>query len=425
MLAACGGSEPASLASEAPTTAGPSDTCDRPGPSSLLAAVCQSQGLASLQPKLSRSFVAPKVDASGCTSSPSLVFYAADDWERLGQKLAADGYACAEYYVSIPPGQDDAGLYTMPRPGQVERLHSLGERFHAMAEIRVSAWQEWLEQHPGKTWRDVGIEARARMAAAGYDPAGGDLWAVNELPLAILTDEGVKQDMLELVAGLHDGNGTASQGLVFVVSPSQAEDDLEAYRGQVERLLEDSAFWAEMKRSVRFWGQEVYADSKTCCVAGADVEERAERLREYLLHPLSLARESGKAADARAFLEQAYTPVANAAWQWTESYGYTDLPEPDMARFVALQVLAMRGALPASGGSSSFGFAWAPVDASGMGEARFAEESGRLLESLARSIDDSLRAGSPDGACLGGPDGCLCAVAGAAFVDGWAAFGAR
>jgi hypothetical protein len=387
--------------------------------------VCQSTGLATLEPAFSRDFVAPKVDASGCSSSQSLVFYAADDWERLGQKLAADGYACADYYISIPPGQDAAGLYTLPRPGQAQRLHALGERFHAMAEIRVSAWQEWLEQHPGKTWRDVGIEARARMDAAGYDPARGDLWAVNELPLAILTDEGVKQDMLELVAGLHDGSGIASQGLVFVVSPSQVEDDLEAYRGQIRRLLEDSSFWAEMSRSVRFWGQEVYADSKACCVDGAGVEQRAERLREYLLHPLSLARASEQASEARAFLEQAYAPVANAAWQWTESYGYTDLPEPEMARFVALQVLAMRGASGANGGSGAFGFAWAPVDASGLGTSRFAEESGRLLESLARSIDDSLRADSPDGACLGGPDGCLCAVAGAAFVDGWAAFGAR
>jgi hypothetical protein len=102
----------------------------------------------------------------------------------------------------------------------------------------------------------------------------------------------------------------------------------------------------------------------------------------------------------------------------------TDVPEPDMARFLGLQVFAIRGGQGTDGGSARFGFAWAPVDASGLGATQFAEESGRLLASLARSIDDSLRLDAPDGACLDGPDGCLCAVAGAAFVDGWAAFGA-
>jgi hypothetical protein len=109
------------------------------------------------------------------------VFYAATDWLRLATRLAANPSPCAQYYVSIPALVSDK---TKPRPDQAFRIRALGPNFHAMAEIHWTTWSRWVAS-TGSTWYEAGVEARRRMAAAGYDVAKGDIWAVNEFPSSV------------------------------------------------------------------------------------------------------------------------------------------------------------------------------------------------------------------------------------------------
>ena len=231
--------------------------------------------------------------------------------------------------------------------------------------------------------------------------------------------------MQDLVRGLHDGGALGpTQGLVFMVEPGQAETDLGQYKSEKERFFEDAPFWREMSRSVRFWGAEVYASTQNCCVPGSGQETRATKVDEYLLHPLSLAEAAPpRVAAATEFMRRAYAPVGNAAWQWSESYGFTDVAAGQMERFLADQTFAIRRfeesrQQPLAG----FGFAWAPVNEAGASPSAFAAQTGDILDGLASSIDDSFRLRSADGAC--GPEGagCRCQVDGSAFNDAWASF---
>ena len=95
------------------------------------------------------------------------IFYAATDWLRLATKLAGGGSPCAQYFISIPPLTADK---TRPRGDQAWRIRALGPQFHALAEIHWTAWSQWVAAN-GATWHAAGVEARRRMAAAGYDIA--------------------------------------------------------------------------------------------------------------------------------------------------------------------------------------------------------------------------------------------------------------
>ena len=109
------------------------------------------------------------------------VFYTATDWRRLATKLAGNASACAQYYISVPPLSADK---TQERSDEAWRIRALGSNFHALAEINMSAWATWVADNGG-TWYSAGVEARRRMAAAGYDVSLGDTWAVNEFSSAV------------------------------------------------------------------------------------------------------------------------------------------------------------------------------------------------------------------------------------------------
>ena len=147
------------------------------------------------------------------------VFYAATDWLRLATKLAANASPCAEYYVSIPPIVGDK---TSLRPGQAERIRALGSNFHALAEIHWTSWSRWVAEN-GTTWHAAGVEARRRMAQAGFEIAAGDTWAVNEFPSTVRSGAGdARANARELVRGLYEGDGTrTARGVVFVVGLGQ------------------------------------------------------------------------------------------------------------------------------------------------------------------------------------------------------------
>src|SRR5919108_72341 len=257
-----------------------------------------------------------RASTAGCRAT-ELVFYAARDWLRLASKLAERASPCSDYYVSIPPLVADK---TNSRPNQAWRIRALGPRFHAMAEIHWSTWQRWARA-TGRSWHDAGVEARRRMAAAGYDVDRGDIWAVNELPSSVRRDLGTARD------------------------------------------------------------------------------------------------------DARTFLGTAYTPIANAGWQWPSGLGWTMLTGDQMRHFVSSQTYALRSYAAGRPGTDRFGFAWAPNNESGMPSARFVAETGSVLDRLGAALSESGAEWPIDPglqACQSlGADWCVAGVPGAVFTDAW------
>jgi hypothetical protein len=352
------------------------------------------------------------------------VFYAARDWLRLGAKLAERQSLCADYYISIPPLVSDK---TNARPNQAWRIRALGPRFHAMAEIHWAAWQGWVEE-TGRTWYDAGIEARRRMAAAGYDVANGDTWAVNEFPSTVRRKLGTAQaDARAFVRGLYEGDGRPAKGAVFVIGVQHATYDASLYKSTLKAWFADTPFWRDMDRAVRFWGQEVYGDARLWGVTGAPAATRRDQLNEYLQHAARLGLVAPmRYGAARAFLGRAHTPIANAGWQWPTGLGWTMVSGDQMRHFVSSQTYALRNYAATQAGPDRFGFAWAPNNATTMPPAAFVAETNQVLERLAGALADSASEPSFDPgleACAAsGLDWCQADVDGAAFTGAWRIF---
>lgn len=359
----------------------------------------------------------------GCRAG-EFVFYAARDWLRLAPKLAERASPCGDYYVSIPPLVADK---TMPRPNQAWRIRALGPHFHAMAEIHWGTWQRWVRA-TGRSWREAGVEARRRMAAAGYDVANGDTWAVNELPSTVRRDVGTaRRDAREFLGGLYEGDGRPAQGAVFVIGVMHGTNDASAYKSTLKGWLADTPFWLDMQRTVRFWAQEVYGDARRWGVPGAPVDARREYLTDFLQHVARLgAAAPERYGAARWFLGRAHTPIANAGWQWPSGLGWTMVSGEQMRHFVSSQTYALRNFAATRPGPDRFGFAWAPNNATGIPTREFLAQTGQLLDRLGAAISES---GSPwrvdPGiyACTSlATDWCTANVEGAAFTQAWKIF---
>jgi hypothetical protein len=356
------------------------------------------------------------------------VFYAQTDWLRLATKLAQQASPCAQYYVSIPPLVSDK---TKPRPDQAFRIRALGSNFHALAEIHWTSWSNWVTS-TGSTWFDAGVEARKRMADAGYDVTKGDTWAVNEFPSSVRVGTGnARADARDFVRGLYQGDGThPTRGVVFTVGVGQGVPDVTLYQNNLQSWLDDSAFWTDISAYVSDWSQEVYPDVRNYAVPGAPIQTRRDYLNDYLQHELVLANAGPPQIDtARSYVQSAYSPLANAAWQWPSGYGWTMVPIDQMEGFVSAQTYALRSFSATAGEPQDhWGFAWAPRNGSGLSPADFTVQTGALLDRLAASIRDSGETSDPNdpgsGAC--GPPGqnlsCGGDVAGARFTEVWKSF---
>jgi hypothetical protein len=330
---------------------------------------------------------------------------------RLATKLAANPSPCADYYISVPPLPDKS----QPRPNEAAKIRALGPAFHAMAEINVTGWTTWVAD-TGSSWYEAGLEARRRMAAAGYDVAAGDTWAVNELSSAVRQGTGAaRTNMRDFIDGLHDGDGTVpvEQGLVWVIGIGQGTADVSTYQSRLQSWYEDSAFWVAMSRDVGDWSQEVFGDVRRYAVAGAPREARRDALNEYVQHPAALAAAapSGVAA-AKTFVAATYNPLMTAAWQYDSGFGFTHVPVELMQDFLSAQVYAARSA-----GAARFGFSWQPKNLD-VPASEFTSQTDALLTRLAAAIADSSE--TPDGAC--GPDWCNRDLAGASFTTVWQSF---
>jgi hypothetical protein len=355
------------------------------------------------------------------------VFYAASDWLRLATKLAAAGSPCAEYYISVPPLVADK---TQFRRDQASKIRALGPNFHTMAEIHFATWSRWVSS-TGNSWFTAGVTAREHMAAAGYDVAQGDTWELNELSTAVRRGDGnARANVREFLRGLYTGDGShPTRGTVLIVGFGQRTSDLTAYQNTVQNWLADSAFWTDMGTYVSDWSQEVYGDLRAHAVPGEPVPTRREFLNDYLQHPLVLANAGPTAIDpARAFLQAAYSPLANATWPREGGWGWTVVPVDQMAGYISAQVDAMRYFTATTGQTRDhWGFAWAPSNTMGVSTADFATQTGQLLDRLAASIRDSAEATDPEtstGAC--GPVGadtlCNVDIPGATHNGAWRSF---
>jgi hypothetical protein len=331
------------------------------------------------------------------------VFYAASDWMRLATKLAASASPCADYYISIPPIVADK---TQPRPDQAWRIRALGPRFHAMAEIHFATWSRWVGT-TGSSWHDAGVTARQRMAAAGYDVAQGDIWALNEAGSAIRRGEGdARANLREFLRGLYEGDGTRpTRGAVFVIGLGQRTADVSVYQSTVQGWLADSAFWSDMAAYVSDWSQQAYGDVRSHAVPGSPKEVRRDYLNDYLQHVLLLAGAGPPEIEAaRSYVRDAYSPLANAAWERDSGYGWTMVPGELMQSYVSAQVYSLRHFSATSGQARDhWGFAWAPRNASGSPSAQFAAQTGALLDRLGSAVRDSGEQAIPEdpgsGAC--------------------------
>lgn len=348
------------------------------------------------------------------------IFYASTGSLTLAQGLAANTSACAQYYVSVPPLTADK---TQIRNGVAGKIRALGLNFHALAEVNVSAWQDWVAS-TGNSWYQAGVEARQRMAAAGFDVAVGDSWAVNEFSSATRVGTGTsRRDMRDFVHGLYDGGGSSAKGVVFVVGVAQPTVSLATYKARLESWLQDAGFWGDMGSYVSDFLQENYGDVRDYGVAGADVPTRLAYLNAYLEHELRLASVAPLTANAAyAYLHDSYAALANAAWAWSSGFGYTAVPYDQMQDYVSAQVDAMRSYDASLGWSADrIGFAWDPSNSLGLSSSDFSAQTAAILAQLAAAIAASADPVAPGaGACTG--PWCTATVDGAAFTPAWSTF---
>ena len=298
-----------------------------------------------------------------------------------------------------------------------------------MAEIHWATWQRWVRD-TGRTWFDAGVEARRRMAAAGYDIARGDTWAINEFPSSVRRDLGTaREDARAFVSGLYEGDGRPAQGAVFVIGVMHGTKDASTYKATMKSWLSDAPFWLDMQRTVRFWAQEVYGDARRWGVPGAAPEARREYLNDFLQHAAKLgAVAPNPFGAARAFLSYAHTPIGNAGWQWPAGLGWTMVSGDQMRHFVSSQTYAFRNFAATRPGPDRFGFAWAPNNETGLSNAAFVSQTGQLLDRLGTALRDSSSEWRLDPgiyACAAlGLDWCRADVEGATFTHAWRIFSA-
>ncbi|HET8968400.1 MAG TPA: hypothetical protein VFN06_03135, partial [Gaiellaceae bacterium] len=227
-------------------------------------------------------------------------------------------------------------------------------------------------------------------------------------------DGNARTNIREFVRGLYEGDGSRpTRGAALVIGFGQRTADVSAYQNTLQGWLADTAFWTDMATYVSDWSQEVYGDLRAHAVQGSDVSLRREYLNDYLQHKLVLAGAGpAEIEPARAYLREAYSPLANGAWPRETAWGWTMVPFEQMAAYVTAQVDAMRSfSVTAGQARDHWGFAWAPRNTTGLPDADFVAQTGQILDRLAAAVRDSGVADpeNPEsGAC--GVGQALCAV---------------
>ena len=285
---------------------------------------------------------------AACPYQAQVLTYNPRGWQPLLDALAANQTPCAQYYIVLPPISDKI----TPRGRRiVQAVRSKGPNFHPVAEF---SWTFWSRQ-PG-TWYSKGVAFRRKMAAAGYDPARGETWAINELPSTIRSRTDTRQRARDLIRGLYTGppGSAPSAGAVFIVGVGQGMRNFGPYKASLRGWLQDAAFWTAISPHVTWWGQETYASCSRVCVPGrVRIAERSTAINDFSQHIAKLAFAGPPAtAAARAFFDRAWTPVLTAFWRDPKGYGSNTIPHDTMLKFVSLEVYSARawaGPRPVSG----------------------------------------------------------------------------
>jgi hypothetical protein len=358
------------------------------------------------------------VGQEGCAAQADAVFWGGTQWVELAQGLAENSSGCLDYFVTVPPEDNDHTA--LRKRKSFDEVRSAGPRIHPVAEIRYTGetgWREWAIEG-GVPFYDAGVEVRRRMEMSGLDVESGETWALNELSPEVLDDApGWREDVLEFMRGLYDGTSgmPKARGIVFNIFVPSDTSDLAGYKSSLKAWLEDEAFWNELDKYVAFFAEEVYPSPLTWGVPETSVETRTGYLQDYLFHMLTLAGVGPEdTAVAQEFLKRTFVPLANAAWPH-EGIGKTNVVSAEtMAAFVGAQVLAIRS-YGAQVGRHRIGFAWAPNEA----EPNYTDE-GRdvVLSELAGALRTYESPDAP--VCADGA--CDADVEGASFNDAWKTF---
>jgi hypothetical protein len=360
----------------------------------------------------------PPATADATCPQTKAVFYTTDT-QVLARTLRANPSDCADYYISISPVLPSGEPRGNPNPA-LGTVHAQGPRFHALAEVRPKQWAPYAAT---TSWYAAGVKFHDDMLMVGFDPAAGDTWALNEVGSPsdpINTDvfngvDGARQNLRDFVRGLYNGSsGPPLPGLVFAADAAQLAPNVADYAQKLAAWYADAPFWEDMQRYVSTWAQETYADARAWGVAGSPLAERTSYLDDYFLHGLRVAEQGNDAtAAARAFLDQAYIPLANASYRYAPAnpvtviaFGYTDIGAVGMQRFISAQTYALRSTF-----GTRLGFAVVPAND---GTDRPAIE-GRVAAVIHDSQSDSM------GACTAAGESCDFDVPGAAFTQSWKA----
>ncbi len=357
----------------------------------------------------------------GCSQISTVILYSEDTYElTLPNAFAAALDPCTRYYVTIPALSADK---TMPRP-TADKVHALGPQFHAMAEFAWGDWRQWIAASPGtRDWESAGKEFRTRMAAAGYDVAAGDIWAINEFPSSTRSgDNGVWDNERAAVKGLAEGDGTRTvKGVVYTADVGQTMTSVSVLKGYIEGWLQQDGFWTDMNKYVQWFAYEVYADPHQDCVIGSNVSDDSEHVSDYLEHLPRIAHQGGSAI-AASYLQHHYVPLLNAAFGGNVGFGDNQIELGNFVKFSRLQIYATHVNAAHDGyPGRRIGFAWAPKNTTADQETYLA---GQIASSVGRAYKANKFYNYGKYACnaSGSLDGCGCQVESSSYNNVWDAF---
>ena len=245
---------------------------------------------------------------------------------------------------------------TNARPNQAWRIRALGPRFHAMAEIHWAAWQGW-SRRPGervRRWR----RGAATMAAAGYDVANGDTWAVNE-SRPRCAGSSKRRGRCPCVRPRPLRRGWAPRKGCRVRDQRPARDLRRvAVQVDAQSLVRGDAFLARHGPGSPILGT---GGLRRRAPLGSHGRARATR-RDELKEDSSTPRAWASCPDAlrRRPGDPGPYPYADRErrWQWPTGLGWTMVSGDQMRHFVSSQNSPFRSYAATQAGPDRFGFAW-------------------------------------------------------------------
>ena len=116
---------------------------------------------------------------------------------------------------------------------------------------------------------------------------------------------------------------------------------------------------------------------------------RREYLNDYLTANSCSDVAPTTVEPARSYLREAYSALANAAWQRDTGYGWTMVSAEQMAAYVGAGECAPPLRAATGQARDHWGFASSPRNATGMSNADFGAQTARILDRLAAAIRDS------------------------------------